>query len=225
MIWGPELFMDPETAVTPPVPVNFTTDSTYYLIYYDSLTGRGCTGSAVGIVGAVIGDTLTLQKADSGNCAADVSCILDPTSQQCATINDGLINTAEIVVSYREGGNSLVLCDTSNPDAEQDTCVIDPPICDASSVYPSCTYFLLTGSELIAGPAVLQNSNPPDEAADAVYIVYYNNEECTQFGAMRGYVARLRACFPTSAIPSCRRKGAIILALPCVFSVWPCCAE
>lgn len=186
MIWGPDLLMDPETAVTPPIPVNFTTDSTYYLIYYSSLSARGCVGSAVSIAGNVIDDDWTIRKADSANCAADTSCLLDPTSTQCSSINDGLISTAQIKVSYREDGTSLILCDTSNPDADQDTCVIDPPICDDSSIYPSCTYFLVTGSELISAPNVLQNDNPPDEAADAVYIVFYNNDECTNFGAMRG---------------------------------------
>jgi hypothetical protein len=137
--------MDPVTAVTPPVPVNYTTDSTYYLIYYSSLTGRGCVGSAVAVTGAVIDDEVTLQEADTGSCAADTSCLLDATSSQCAGVTDGLVSTAEIVVSYREDGSSLVLCDTSNPDADQDTCVINPPICDGSSIYPSCTYFLVTG--------------------------------------------------------------------------------
>jgi len=185
IVWGPDLLSDPESIVTPPIPVDFSLNSTYYLIYFESLDSRNCIGTSVAIEGGMVGDRKTFQTANSGSCAADTACLLDPTSPRCISVIGGQVDTAEIRVTYNEVG-SLQLCDTSNVGAGEDLCLLNPQNCDASSIYPSCTYALLTGSELVAGPSILQRENPPEEVEDSIYVLYYTNEDCIKFGALRG---------------------------------------
>ena len=136
MVSGTQTFSDPVSIVTPPVPVDFHLNSTYYLIYYESQGARGCFGTAVAIEGGVIGDRTTFQTAEAGLCSAETTCLLDPTSPQCIEVTGGQLTTADIQITYTPRG-SIQLCDTSNVNAGEDLCLLDPPQCDASSIYPS----------------------------------------------------------------------------------------
>jgi hypothetical protein len=185
-VYGPDLFSEPEEAMTPPASVFFPLNMTYYAIFFESLDNRNCFGTAVAVEGGVVGDRKIYQKADSGaDCAAETSCLLDPPSSHCTAVIGGQVDTAQTLVKYTATG-SIQLCDTSNEEVGEDLCVLDPPPCDESSVYTSCTYALITGEELKAMPSILVNDDPPEESNDAIYIIYYTNEACTQFGAMRG---------------------------------------
>ena len=185
IVSGEQAFGDPESIVTPPIPVDFALNSTYYLIYYESQGARGCFGTSVAIEGGVIGDRKTFQTADTGLCSAETTCLIDPISPQCVNATGGTLNTADIQITYTARG-SLQLCDTSNVEVGEDLCLLDPPQCDASSLYPSCTYILVTGEELVASPAILENESPPATAGETVYNIFYTDPDCTQFGAMRG---------------------------------------
>ncbi|KAL3921617.1 MAG: hypothetical protein SGILL_002655, partial [Bacillariaceae sp.] len=141
MVSGKQTFRDPESIVTPPAQVDFQLNSTYYLIYYESQGSRGCFGSSVAIEGGVIGDRKTIQTSDSGLCSADTTCLIDPISPQCINATGGRLDTADIEITLTARG-SLQLCDTSNVNAGEDLCLLDPPNCDTSSLYPACTYNL-----------------------------------------------------------------------------------
>jgi hypothetical protein len=182
---GAVLFQEPAKIVTPPVPVDYPLNSTYYFLYYESEGSRGCFGSAVALEGGVIGDRKTFLLANTGQCSEETTCLLDPTSPSCIAVTGGALDTADLQVTRTSTG-SLQLCDTSNVEAGEDLCLLDPPNCDASSLYFSCAYVAVTGTELLAAPNILENESPPPEAEDAVYLVYYTDDECVHFGALRG---------------------------------------
>jgi hypothetical protein len=165
--------------------------------------------------GGVIGDTINLQRAESssGSCAAELSCLLDPFSNECFFLTKGLINTAAIVVNYTDDG-SLLVCDDSNQVVGQQFCTVNPPICEKSNIYPSCTDSVVTGPELVSVPNIMQNFNPPPEVQQSAYMVFYNDPQCLNFAAMRGVVLDTYNYFPKVddlRIYSCQDKLVCLL--------------
>lgn len=180
-----DLFQFPQYFITPPKPVQYSLNSTYYTIYYSG-SGR-CSGTAIAANGNVIGDSNDLQKAksDDGNCAFEVSCALDPFSNPCFFTTLGLISTAKVNATYTET-DSLLVCNSADEDNGQQLCTENPKPCRQSSLYPSCSETIVTGTELAALPNVLLNEDPPEEVDHSAYIVMYTDPSCVSFGALRG---------------------------------------
>lgn len=190
-----ELLTNPPFYITPPKPVSYPLNATYYAIFYDT-EGR-CSGSAIAAEGGVVGDSISLQRAESvnRNCAAELSCLLDPFSNECFFVTRGLIQTSTIRVNYTNDG-SLLVCVASGQDLGQTTCSVNPPLCGHNDFYPSCTDSILTGPELVAVPNSLQNIQPPEETERSAYLIFYNDETCLDFAAMRGVVLDTYNFFP-----------------------------
>jgi hypothetical protein len=190
-----DLFQNPAFYVTPPKPVSYPLNSTFYAIFYET-EGR-CSGSAIAAEGGVIGDTINLQRAsnENGICAAELSCLLDPFSNECFFETKGLINTVTVSVNYTSD-NSLLVCDASGVSFGRPACTVNPPLCEQSNIYPSCTDSVLTGPELVAVPNAMQNLDPPKEVGRSAYLVFYTDPICLDFAAMRGVVLDAYNYFP-----------------------------
>jgi hypothetical protein len=201
-------------------------DQTVYYIYQSQ--GTDCNGEhAVAVRGQVLDNSFSLQRASnndgtsSSSCVEETFCLLNADSEQCLTLTGGLVNNAQVSVSYTDqegvidngGQEQLLECDTSNSDIGQPLCIFDPPPCSASGSYPSCTYTLVTGTELVADPTVLYNANPPSQIKQTAYSVFYSDDLCTELAAMQGIV--LNTNYTVRAVPdttvSCEESLACML--------------
>ncbi len=167
-------------------------DNTVYYIY-QSESDVACGQAAVAIQGYLMDESFTLQRATSGTCSAEALCMLSPSSDGCLELTNSEANTASVSVSYAGGGGRQILeCDTGNSDIGRDLCVESPLPCSESPSYPSCSYTLLTGQDLVDDPSVLSStaaaSSDDANVRNTGYTLYYSDEDCTALAALRGAV-------------------------------------
>lgn len=166
-------------------------DKTVYYIY-QSASDVICGKSAIAIQGYVMEESFSLQRASSGSCSADTRCMLSPSSDGCLELTNNVVNTASVSVSYVEDSSSrLVECDTSNSDVGEDLCVDSILPCSQSSVFPSCSYTLLTGQGLVNDPTILSSNvdaSSDENVLNTGYTIYYSDEDCTKLAALKGTV-------------------------------------
>jgi len=163
-------------------------DRYVYLIYYDS---DNCRSDAVAVKGFVSGDNFTATGASdvggSGRCALETLCILNGSSDQCLELEPTVVARANYTVS---GDGTILECDTSNSELDTPECSIkEKQACEQSSVFPSCYFNVVLGSDLISSTDLLKNNHTDvDPLDDQLVAVYYSGSDCASFAGLQSMV-------------------------------------
>lgn len=165
--------------------VTTSEDQYVYFAYYST---NDCS-SLVGLFGSVALEEVEVSggMSDSGSCASEVSCLFDPESDICLSLEPtGVAVAYDAILPTGEA----YLCDSSNPITNEEVCVTYPAdSCHQSSVYPSCKAGFVRQNEL-ADPTLFSNNVEEDQASllEYYYIAYYDNDDCTSPVGLRAFV-------------------------------------
>jgi hypothetical protein len=165
---------------------NITTSEDQY-VFWSYYSDADCS-SPVGLFGSVALEEATVPTTPNTSCAQEVSCLFDPQSAICTSLEPSGIAVAYDAV-LPDG--DLILCDSTNPLTNEDVCVTYPAdSCHQSSAYPSCKAGFVRQDEL-ADPTLFSNENTEDQAAlsEYYYLVYYDNTDCTSPVGLRAFVS------------------------------------
>lgn len=166
-----------------------TSEDQYVFWAYYSTTD--CS-SLVGLFGSVAleeveATTTTANTSANKSCAREVSCLFDPQSVICTSLEPTGVAVAYDAVLPND---DVYLCDSSNPLINEDVCVTYPAdSCHQSSAYPSCKAGFVHQDEL-ADPTLFSNEIKEDQASLSkyYYIAYYDNTDCTSPVGLRAFV-------------------------------------
>lgn len=187
-------------------------ESTVYVVYREEGTG-GCisTGSpgilndVVGIRGFVLDEEYSLvggrSDEETGTCAEEMACFVAPQSEACLNLERTFEAFGEIIAQDvpPTTSTSLII-----PGAQEDdttttnyyNCVRKTPslsqcyqvTCGSSSMYPHCSFDVISTSALGNNLNTLVKSNANN---NIVYAAHYSDEACSteSFAGLRGFLA------------------------------------
>jgi hypothetical protein len=171
----------PSLVVSSGEDVNITTSEDQY-VFWAYYSAADCS-SLVTLSGVVaLEEVETATTPDNKSCAREVSCLIDPQSAICASLEPNGVAAGYGAVLPNDDvyacDSTGVFCETSLPDS-----------CNQSSFYPSCKYGHVRQDEL-ADPTLFRNENTEDQAAlsEYYYLVYYDNADCTRPIGLRAFV-------------------------------------
>ena len=128
-----------------------------YFLYYEDDT---CTDLA-SILASASQQTIQVPSVSdpSLSCEMQSICSLDPTSDECQAIHDGIIvanSLSETRINKATGEVDVYECDPTNEAVGQDVCnIIHPQDCTKSSVLSNCHFRAISGPELARNPLYL----------------------------------------------------------------------
>ena len=188
-------------------------ESTVYVIYREEGTG-GCisTGSpgilndVVGIRGFVLDEEYSLvggRSEETGTCAEEMACFVAPLSEACLNLERTFEAFGEIIAQDVPPTTSASLV---VPGAQEDdttttnyyNCVRKTPslsqcyqvTCGSSSMYPHCSFDIISSSALGNNLNTLVESNAASNN-NILYAAHYSDEACSteNFAGLRGFLA------------------------------------
>jgi hypothetical protein len=176
-----------------------------YLIYHGSDDCGG--GFAVTIQGFVSGDSFAAQGAAAFRCATETLCLVNSNSIQCSALNNTFIANVNFTVN---DDSSIYECDDSNTDIGLEQCMLFGD-CEPSSLYPNCHFSAHLKSELTQNPTLLFNPNPYPATRGQVYLVYHNDEACSNLAGLQSLIVGVKEMIATNDSVSCEESMACLI--------------
>jgi hypothetical protein len=168
-----------------------------YLIYHGSDDCDG--GFAATIQGFVSGDSFAAQGAAAFRCATETLCLVNSNSIQCSALNNTIIANANFTVN---DDGSIYECDDTNTGIGLEQCMLFGD-CEPSSLYPNCHFSAHLKSELTQNPTLLSNPNPYPATRGQVYLVYHNDEACSDLAGLQSLIVGDTEMIATDDSVSC----------------------
>jgi hypothetical protein len=176
-----------------------------YLIYHGSDDCSG--GFATTIQGFVSGDSFTAQGAAAFRCATETLCLVNSNSIQCSALNNTIIGNANFIVN---DDGSIYECDDTNSGLGLEQCMLFGD-CEPSSLYPNCHFSAHLKPELTQNPTLLYNPNPFPATRGQVYLVYHNDEACSDLAGLQSLVVGVTEMIATDNSVSCEDSMACLI--------------
>jgi hypothetical protein len=176
-----------------------------YLIYHGSDDCGG--GFAATVQGFVSGDSFAAQGAAAFRCATETLCLVNSNSIQCSALNNTIIANANFTVN---DDGSIYECDDTNTGIGLEQCMLFGD-CEPSSLYPSCHFSAHLKSELTQNPKLLFNRNPYPATRGQVYLVYHNDEACSDLAGIQSLIVGVTEIIATDDNVSCEDSMACLI--------------
>ena len=192
-------------------------ESTVYVIYREE-GGGGCrrspgknddgtTPPIVGVRGFVLDEEYSLVGGSSddetGSCSEEMACFVAPQSEACLNLDRTFEAYGEIISQHvpPTTSTSLIIPGGGGDDDATNyyNCVRKSPSlsqcyqvrCGSSSLYPHCSFDIISTSDLVDNLKSLEENNADSESNDIVYAAHYSDKACStdNFAGLRGFLA------------------------------------
>lgn len=162
------------------------------IAYFTYFSDEECQNFA-GIKAALTNDPFQVLNAPMDTVGSEISCVdamaclYQPEGRTCQSLNvAGEFTNVEIEI--REEG--VYECDESNVNIGLPECsLLDSSACYQSSAY-NCHFRIATAEQLTEDPdRYIPAATDLDGLGQYGFLIYYNDEECTDLGGLRGHVS------------------------------------
>jgi len=163
-------------------------ESLYVLYHDEAQESQGCQAqTVVGMRALLVDQTYSIIGAQSSSCAEEMSCFVSSSSDACQSLSKTYEAYGALVPGTEEG--TYFNCANASPSFSR---CYEIDKCGGSSLYPSCTFDVLSSSGLAENlDSILSDDEAVEKRNDnVVYSLYYTDDQCSaaSFAGLRGFL-------------------------------------